>query len=642
MTSAASPDSGLLVYFVFLTLGLLTIVASAWQRFNEPSFKAVDTLPHVEDPLRYLFLRDAYKKARCAYVAAVVSIYLLFVAPGPEMAKALQALGVKEFSPQTWALMVALLMAGLLPNSNLKFLVMIETWLRRVIHGWFLVPDGVQRTIGILRNADYKIPDEYDTIPQEIRDAFKQPRRSLRYRWARASMLMESLNCMGAGLAHANFDPFQEDFEDICARYKALAQEIRGADENDKDLSRSVDKLLNRIYTYISWGVRYQADSQSDAERMLKQLGFDIPDLGDRRLFDIVAPPIVIVAFITAVFWLTADGIGQMLYPSEHFALSDSVLNAVISAIAASFMYGCAVFIALNKRADQIKHDVWRQGSPTGLVPIAIKAGAMTCFVIIITTVALRLPDTLQSLAALAKLLVPVSLPGGAAAAALSGTAAAASNADTAATIVSWNFLPIRVAMALPWILAGATVSVTLAYFLGGDVRRTDKAHAVRDSIVMGVALGLSVAVAQGIQTAVAEHLDPQGGWGYVPLVGFAGLLCGAVIGYMVPRACRDNLITPTDPATARLLGNLLARAQNVRGSEQAAREWAFSPNKELRGLTPAEAVQYERLQADVWRLADGKVGAGKPRAPKDGDPPSVVTRDVVSPTPNPGIVPAE
>jgi len=633
-----SPDT--LVYFVCFVLGLLTIVAFAWQRFNEPSFKAGDTLPHVEDPLRYLFLRDAYKKARWAYVAAFVGIYLLFVTPGPKMATALHEVGLKEFSPQAWALVVALIMVGLLPNSNLKFLDMIETWLRRVIHGWFLVPDGVQRTIGILKNADYKMPDgQFDSVSQQVRDDLQLPNRYLRHRWARATVLIELLSPMGISLSNANFEPFQEDFEDISARYKALAQEIPGADDKDRELNQSVNKLLHRIYTYISWGVRYQAASQSDAEQMLKQLGFVLPELGDRRLFDIVAPPILLVALITAVFWLVVD---RMLNASE-IEFSDSVLNAVISAIAASSMYGCAVFIALNKRADQINDDVWRQGSPAGLAPIAAKAGAVTCLVIIMTTVMLRLPDTLQSLAALAQLLVP-NLSDGTAAAAVSaaGTAAAVSNAGTVVTVVSWDFLPTRVAMALPWILAGATVSVMLTYFLGGDPRRTGKTDALRDSVVMGIALGLSVAVAQGIQTALAEHFDPQGGWFYVPIVGLAGLLCGAVIGYMVPRACRDNLVTPIDPAAARLLGKLLVRAQNGRGSEQAAREWAFSPNSELRGLTPAEAVQYERLQADVWRLADGAAGVRKPNAPNGGDPASPISRDVGSPIPNPGMVPAE
>jgi hypothetical protein len=196
--------------------------------------------------------------------------------------------------------------------------------------------------------------------------------------------------------------------------------------------------------------------------------------------------------------------------------------------------------------------------------------------------------------------------------------------------------------MALPWFMAGATVSVMLAYFLDGDVRQTEKTHAVHDSVVMGIALGLSVTVAQGMQTVIAEHWDPPVNWYYVPIVGFAGFLCGAIIGYMVPRACRENLLSPTDPAMARLLGQLLAQARTVRGSEQAARDWAFSPHNELCELTPAEAVHYERLQADVWRLVDTEAGAPKPSVSKAGDPYTPVDRDVVSRLPYPGIVPAE
>jgi hypothetical protein len=629
---------------VFFVLGLITITAFAWQRFDEPSFPTADTLPHADEPLRFLFLRDSYNKARWVYVAAVLGIYILFVMPGQDMAKALELLGLKEFPPQAWALVVALLFAGLLPNSNLKFVTMIEGWLRRLIHRWFLVPDGVQRTIGILKNADYNIPEgELTSVAKQIRDDLKRQRRSLRHRWARATMLMESLSPMGATLPNANFEPFQDDFEDISARYKALGQEIAGAADTDQKLSGAVDKLLNRIYAYISWGVRYQADSQQEVDEMLKKLGFDIPDLGDRRLFDIVAPPILLVTLITAVFWVSVDGISRKLGASD-ITLSDSVLNALISATAASFMYGCAVFIALNKRADQIERNVWLQGSMTRLAPIAVKAGVMTCLVIIVTTVVLRLPDTLKSLAELAKLVVPHSDAGTAAAAiSAAGTAAAAPAAGTTAAVVRWDFLPVRIAMALPWVLAGGTVSILLAYFLGGEVRRTDMAYRLRDARVMGIGLGLSVAAAQLIQMAIADRWAPgEVYWPYVPLVGFAGFLCGAVIGYMVPRACRDNLLTPTDPAMARLLRKLLTRAQSVRGSEQEARDWAFSPHNELRGLTPAEAVQYERLQPDVWRLLDGEARMGKSISVKVGDQSVSDDRGVVSAVPSPAIVPAE
>jgi hypothetical protein len=67
---------------VFFFLGLLTVLASAWQRFNEPSFPNRETLPRTVAPLQYLFFRQAYQKARCTYVAGLLLLYALLVAPG--------------------------------------------------------------------------------------------------------------------------------------------------------------------------------------------------------------------------------------------------------------------------------------------------------------------------------------------------------------------------------------------------------------------------------------------------------------------------------------------------------------------------------------------------------------------------------
>jgi hypothetical protein len=70
--------------------------------------------------------------------------------------------------------------------------------------------------------------------------------------------------------------------------------------------------------------------------------------------------------------------------------------------------------------------------------------------------------------------------------------------------------------------------------------------------------LGLAAASAQLIQTALSESLfhEPPS-FGLVPIVGLAGFACGSVIGFMVPHACRANIVTPLDPALARALREL-------------------------------------------------------------------------------------
>ena len=95
---------------IFFLIGLLVVMAYAWQRFNEPSFPDREALPRTVDPLRYLFLRPTYRRARFTYVAGLMVLYGLFVAPGPTMIEALGDVGFKDFPPKAWALLVALVL----------------------------------------------------------------------------------------------------------------------------------------------------------------------------------------------------------------------------------------------------------------------------------------------------------------------------------------------------------------------------------------------------------------------------------------------------------------------------------------------------------------------------------------------------
>src|ERR1043166_816200 len=192
---------------VFFVAGLIVVAVFAWGRCSEPSFPAKDTLPHTTEPLRYLFLRDDYKKARWVYVTVLVGIYVGFVMQGPDMATALRTLGVEKFPPEAWALVVAVPFARFLPTTNLKLFAMIEGRLRRFIHRCFRVPDDVQRTIGILKSADYRMPAaQLTAVAKQIYEDLAFPRRSLRHRWARAVVLMELLNQTGATSKRFHFE----------------------------------------------------------------------------------------------------------------------------------------------------------------------------------------------------------------------------------------------------------------------------------------------------------------------------------------------------------------------------------------------------------------------------------------------------
>jgi hypothetical protein len=603
---------------VFFFLGLLVVTAFAWKRFNEPSFLNHESLPRTVDPLRYLFLKSAYRKARSIYVVALLLLYVLLVAPGPTIVPAFGNVGIDNFPPKGWALLAALILTGaaLAPDA-LKWLNKVEELLRQWIHAWFLVPDGIERTIGVLEDAQYDPPpSQLDLLQsprkEKVQEDLKCGPETLRYRWARATILVTSLKQMGAGAAgplkKANFAPFEEDFDAILEKYRALKPDVEapGADATsnytEDQLKRWVDRLLRRVYAYISWGVRNQADSEQEVDETLEKLGFTIPKIGGRRLFDIASPAVLLIALIAMLFWVTNDAVRHaMSLPASGG--SESIVRALSSAMAASLMYGGAVLIALRRRSARIERGVWREGSPRCLIPIAIRAGLVTWAVITATTVLWSFPETWQSLAGLVEL---SNSPGG------DGSASAVPSAK-------WNFLPIKIATALPWLLAGATASAVLASSLSGDVRLTNRSQRLIDAVFLGGALGVAVGSAALLQYSLVEVFEGKRWFlGDVVSVGLAGFVCGAVIGFKVPWACKTNLVTPPDPITARALRELLGEAESEFGSKVAAENWVFTPHVDLGGITPAEAVQYKTHATGVKRLLRNEASARRKEARAD------------------------
>ena len=221
MTSPAEQITSLVGEFWAVLAGLLIVATYAGQRFNEPTFPNRETLPHTVAPLRYLFLKPTYERARRTYVAASLLLYGLLLVPGPEVIAVL-GIDAKNFPPQAWALLVALLLVGLLPTAQVKWIMTIEESLRRGVHEWFLVPDGVKKTIAVLEDAPYQPPaSQWEAVPDAERAGLeadlRQKRISLRYRWARATMLMTSLNQMGTSAEHplqkVAFEQFKEGLQ---------------------------------------------------------------------------------------------------------------------------------------------------------------------------------------------------------------------------------------------------------------------------------------------------------------------------------------------------------------------------------------------------------------------------------------------
>jgi hypothetical protein len=266
--------------------------------------------------------------------------------------------------------------------------------------------------------------------------------------------------------------------------------------------------------------------------------------------------------------------------------------------------------IALSRRSAQIERKVWRAGSPKCLIPIAIRAGLVTWAVIVATTVLWNLAETWQSLAGLVQLFKSFAGDGSA----------------SAAPVEEWNLLPIRIATALPWLLAGATASAVLASSLAGDVRLTDRSQRVVDAMFVGGALGVAAGSAQLFQNSLMEMFDhnPRS-LSDIVSVGLAGFACGAVIGFKVPWACKTNLVTPPDRIMARALRDLLGQAESGLASKVAAENWVFTPHADLGGITPAEAVEYTTRATSVKRLLESEVSSRLAEARAERPAPVVI-----------------
>jgi hypothetical protein len=591
-------------FSIYFVIGMIVLVAYAWQQFNKPSLQTQATLPRTVEPLRYLFLRSGYKRARYAYVLVSLVFYCFVVWPGPTIAPLLRVPGSElpggnNVAAQAWALLAALILVGVVPNQ--KWLTAIEDFVRGGVHAWFLVPEGIVNTIAVLEDTSYEPPrDQLDAVANPARrnklcDDLKLPVNTLQYRWARATTLMAILQQMRQPLKRSAFDPFQQDFEEIRTNYKALEWEIEQFEkgptdaENEVDLIQQTESILKRIYAYISWGVRYQANTESEVDQILIGLGFRVPPTGDQRLFDIVAPAVLLVAAIVTVFWVISNLV-TIFYlktiPVEY--LPQQILAAVSAGITAAFMYGSAIFIALRQRGNQIDQGVWREGSPTCLVSIVVWAGLVAWGAIAISTVMTQLGTAAESLKALWHIINSHD-----------GTVPADAN--------KWTKLPLTLLTPVAWILAGATVSVLLAMAVGRNITREAVRDRVRDTIVFGLALGIAAAASQIIQSSLNASLLPDQPFSLPQalLVGLVGAACGAIIGFLVPTKCRANLMKPADRIMAQALQDLLVQSEKTLGDRARAEAWVFEARSELGGITPAEAVQYKGRATSAWRLLD-------------------------------------
>ncbi|AYG64453.1 hypothetical protein [Rhizobium jaguaris] len=149
--------------FAFL-LGAALVAVFAWQRFRQPSSQPDEYDYEVVKRLAPTQLRggDAMRQAYFYYAGILVAIYAALTFFGGLVFKAVNYIpmaglevdiGRDTLTSPSWPLTLAIGMAGFAPL--LKPVEIVETWLRRQVHGWVGVPMQLkERTRRLLLTLD--------------------------------------------------------------------------------------------------------------------------------------------------------------------------------------------------------------------------------------------------------------------------------------------------------------------------------------------------------------------------------------------------------------------------------------------------------------------------------------------------------
>jgi hypothetical protein len=312
-------------------------------------------------------------------------------------------------------------------------------------------------------------------------------------------------------------------------------------------------------------------------------------------------PTVVLVAFITAIFWMLTDYLAGRW--SDQTSMVTSIMGEASAVAAAGAMYGLCAYIALNGRAERIEKSTWRQGSPSAYVWISIKAGALAWAVILVSTIIFQSSEIMPALAKV-----------------VNGATNHLNEQLSPETLAAARLLLGKIFAASPWFLLGSTLSVVVAMRMAGDVRRTMLPDRLRDAYITGIATGFAAAAATALQTAIYGILGSNVDFGSVPTTAFAGFACGWVVGFCVPQLAKSMIVRPPNLEQVKALKNLRRQAIAALGKDDDVDGWLFGPYTELGGVSPAEAIGYTGRVTGVRMLLE-ELSASLP-ARADTQPP--------------------
>ncbi len=329
-------------WYAALAFGAIIVANVSWSRFDQPSYGDKSQYFRIYAP-RFSTPSSRYRRARAGYLAVILGVFVFFSLfpkflsvfvtgelPGgmtkPEQASALP-------------LVVAMLLIGLQEAPGLK---QLEVRIRSALHAVGKIPEGVRRTVSQLKGAHFSFDNYQEALQQEVaRLANTLGDRRLDVdliesdvvlrRWFKILCLLERIterNKRDIRISDSFFDAYEEELDSLRTRRDALALRVteyaaelmksipaeadqavaampspNGVLPGYGELQDELQKLRDRLYTFIACGLRSSLPSKERVSSALQALGFDVrsqPPI-KRGIWNLVGFFVIAVLLITVL-----------------------------------------------------------------------------------------------------------------------------------------------------------------------------------------------------------------------------------------------------------------------------------------------------------------------------------------------------
>jgi len=385
-------------WFFALLVGATMITFYFWHQFDEPSYDS-STEYFAKYKPRFSTYATQYVYAKYEYVLLFLGVYLIFSFV-PEIFYTLVKAPTTELQSPTVVPVLAAL--ALISFQKATITKDFERHIRAAFHSLAQVPEGVRRTVAQIRASELNMnkdalslqtrklgsPPELDKAPDTILNLIRDDLPT--FGWYRIGCVLFALaehNRKETGIELVFFDLYQEELQTINSHHAQLGEAIkkhihalsrnpallRPGVVNDSDLSlfAELNKLADRLYTFVACGVRSSVKTAVERAGILKNLGFlqgysPQPKGNTLAIIGIITGLSIIAIMIISVFTGFLTGIFQtkVLTPLggswiAAFPIPKDILRIYLWSWTTAFFYAAAIITAIAVRQSRIATRKW-------------------------------------------------------------------------------------------------------------------------------------------------------------------------------------------------------------------------------------------------------------------------------------------